>query len=403
MIVGGLMLVAGTAAVLTAGPLNPPAGPVTSTYKTLNEVEPRTPISSLPFVISQPGSYYLTGNLNLAGTTQDAITVNASNVTVDLNSFSISGGRSGVVVGSSVQSVTIENGGIRDVAASGITRTGNASNSSDMSVRAVSVSNAGDFGILVGRQAFVQDCDVRGARVGIAGGFASRFQNCTIGQSRIQGFEAEDGSIVERCTVLDTQGGPASGVGFRLGFGTVASECNAYNNTGVGFSLETNVLVRASTAFGSGSHGFTVTFAGSRIENCNANNNTGSGVLVDGANRFTIERSSITGNGGAGIVVQGASSIGRIDSNLISTPGGPAAISISAASNGGVITNNTLTGSRAVIIDGANFRITGNHVIVGAAPFSNSGGGAPPATNAIGPIVTAATIGAATNPFANTQ
>jgi len=28
--------------LLFAGPLNPPAGPVTSTYKTLSEIEPRT-------------------------------------------------------------------------------------------------------------------------------------------------------------------------------------------------------------------------------------------------------------------------------------------------------------------------------------------------------------------------
>src|SRR5262245_59200135 len=39
-----------TTALLTAaamsGPLDPPAGPVAPTYKTLTEVEPRTPISS---------------------------------------------------------------------------------------------------------------------------------------------------------------------------------------------------------------------------------------------------------------------------------------------------------------------------------------------------------------------
>ena len=47
---------------VSAGPLTPP-GPPAPTSKTLNEIEPRTPINSLPFVIEEPGSYYLTRNL----------------------------------------------------------------------------------------------------------------------------------------------------------------------------------------------------------------------------------------------------------------------------------------------------------------------------------------------------
>lgn len=54
-----------------AGDLNPPAGPVSPTHKTLTEIEPRTAISmaNTPgdadslFKITQPGSYYLTGNI----------------------------------------------------------------------------------------------------------------------------------------------------------------------------------------------------------------------------------------------------------------------------------------------------------------------------------------------------
>jgi len=46
-----------------------------------------TKITSLPLTISQPGFYYLIGNLNCANI--DAITVNADNVTIDLMGFSI--------------------------------------------------------------------------------------------------------------------------------------------------------------------------------------------------------------------------------------------------------------------------------------------------------------------------
>jgi hypothetical protein len=50
------------------GPLSPP-GPPAPTMKTLEEIhdrtDPRTPISSLPYVITNGGSYYLTGNPSL--------------------------------------------------------------------------------------------------------------------------------------------------------------------------------------------------------------------------------------------------------------------------------------------------------------------------------------------------
>ena len=56
---------------VSAGDLNPPAGPVTPTMKPLDEVEPRTAVNATntpgdtdsSFRISQSGSYYLTANL----------------------------------------------------------------------------------------------------------------------------------------------------------------------------------------------------------------------------------------------------------------------------------------------------------------------------------------------------
>src|SRR5690606_25957259 len=62
-------------APVVAGPVNPPAGPVAPTHKTLTEVEPRIAVnaantpgaSGAMYVISQPGSYYLTGNITSTG------------------------------------------------------------------------------------------------------------------------------------------------------------------------------------------------------------------------------------------------------------------------------------------------------------------------------------------------
>jgi len=107
--------------LLAQGPLTPPGAPA-PTMKTLDQIEPRTPISAFGSVLTTPGSYYLTTNLASGSSTGDGITVRASNVTIDLNGFSVistnpAGGDSpaGIRidgVSSTVANVTVRNGRI---------------------------------------------------------------------------------------------------------------------------------------------------------------------------------------------------------------------------------------------------------------------------------------------------
>ncbi len=86
-----------------AGPLDPP-GPPSST---LPLVEPRTPISSLPYTISSPGSYYVT---NALSSTTGGITITTNDVELDLNGFTLTGTAGLYGISSSFNQITIRNG-----------------------------------------------------------------------------------------------------------------------------------------------------------------------------------------------------------------------------------------------------------------------------------------------------
>jgi hypothetical protein len=63
------------------GPLDPPGAPGSTDSVRL----PGTPISSLPYTINAPGSYYVTRNLSAVS--GNGITINADDVTLDLMGF----------------------------------------------------------------------------------------------------------------------------------------------------------------------------------------------------------------------------------------------------------------------------------------------------------------------------
>lgn len=96
----GLMLLA--AAPGLAGPLDPPPGPITSTGKVLADIEPRTAInasntpgdSTCVFKITRPGSYCFTGNiLGAAGKSGILIALGPSggHVSIDMRGFTLQG------------------------------------------------------------------------------------------------------------------------------------------------------------------------------------------------------------------------------------------------------------------------------------------------------------------------
>ena len=81
--------------------------------KTLDQIEPRRPISA-PGFITEPGSYFLTGNATVEG---DGISILSSDVSLDLSGFTITGdgslNESGVSIGSvavPLRNISVRNG-----------------------------------------------------------------------------------------------------------------------------------------------------------------------------------------------------------------------------------------------------------------------------------------------------
>ena len=78
-----------------------------------------TAITSVPYTITAPGIYCLTGNLETAMTRGHAITIDTNNVVIDLNGRKLGGGSAGPGTGAygiySMQrkNITIKNGTIR--------------------------------------------------------------------------------------------------------------------------------------------------------------------------------------------------------------------------------------------------------------------------------------------------
>lgn len=273
---GGLV-----AAVALAGPLSPSPGPISPTYKTLSEVEPRTPLSQATtpgdadsvFRITQPGSYYLTGNITVpAG--RSGIEIASSGVTIDLNGFTISGAAgalSGIVSGpTTIDAITIRDGAIVNMGQLGIAIvTGGAGVSSR--IEGVSALRNADTGIHVGHNAVVE--------------------SCVAAQNGRHGIDCADNAVVRACTAFDNEFD-----GIRVGRGSAVTDSAVRSNlTGLNAGDGSSVQGVAATF---NSVGILLGESSSAI-NCTADLNAGNGILADF--NAHVERCVLTRNGEHGV------------------------------------------------------------------------------------------------------
>ena len=155
------------------GSLTPPGAPA-PTMKTLDQVEPRTPISGA-VTIAQPGSYYLATNSN------GKITIQADNVTLDLMGFclAVSTGDAIEVASGYGTNIVIRNGTLRpgSGAVALDARYADDSRFEDLRIE----GNNAWCGIYVGDRCVVRNCDVRGCNNrGISVGDETEVRDCRV-------------------------------------------------------------------------------------------------------------------------------------------------------------------------------------------------------------------------------
>lgn len=317
--VASLALVAAVSAPARAGDITPPAGPVAPTMKTIQEAEPRTPISQadIPLTILKPGSYYLTENLYAANLNDPfVIEIAADDVTLDLRGFRIEGttevtfANHGVDVDFQAENSVIRNGTITRCQARGI----HAQSSNFVIVENMRLTFNGDDGVAVGSRSRISDSVAYGnGRDGFTAlGSGTMFLNCIAEANDLDGLDTGASSVVDNCTATEngrfgfiiSAGSTARNStaiqntedGFFTIGGSVTTGCTAYLNKKSGFRCNSRATFVQCSSLSNDMHGFELADSATVI-NCVANSNNNSGFeLAEGVNSCRLDGNSATGN-----------------------------------------------------------------------------------------------------------
>jgi hypothetical protein len=386
--------------ILAQGSLTPPAAPV-PTMKSLDQIA-STGIAinstntagngSNQFVISQPGSYYIRGNINgVSG--KNCLSINVSDVTVDLNGFVLNAngvtGTSGINLPNTVSNITIRNGVLRGWTVNGISAA-NGSNCLFENIR--SFSNGTDSngaGIVTGDSCVIRSClAMNGSMTGFRVGNSCSIEQCTA-KSVQRGYEADSGCVISRCLAAANAGGITIS-GISASSGSLVTECAVLGGTGDGMSVVDGTVVNCTaSAFIDGTG---INTSSASVINCTANNNqTG----IDGGLQSRVTGCLVSSNSDVGIR---ASDSVHIVGNTCSQNGN----AVAGATSGAITVSGTEN-----LIDG-NF-MTDNHRGITTALGQNTitrnfsrgnGANAYPSTagNDLGPL---GSVSTANSPWAN--
>jgi parallel beta-helix repeat protein len=418
------------------GSLTPPGAPA-PTFKTLAQIEPRTPISSIPFTITFAGAYYLTTNLTgVSGT--NGITIAANNVVLDLKGYSlvgVPGSMEGIVVSGNHTNLWIGNGTIRnwdldcidalnsqssrftDLTIIGSGNTGLRPGPTSFLTGCVSIANAqegflafdhcylsecaarnnGAAGISAGNDCRITDCQAQfNNSDGIAVGTGCSISGCTSANNVNSGISTGSGCTISHCATANNNNGILAGAD------SLISVCTALANTNYGISLSSNSVVTACAASGNDNFGIAIQGANSTAKACVASSNAANGIVLYG--RYsTVEGCTASGNLFSGITVlaDGCLALNNTCDSNGEGIGGNAGIACFTSNSGRIEGNHFSNNShRGLYVDTGSTHniITKNIAVTNTVQTISYDVSA--ANNDVGPIGRAAT---ATSPWANLQ
>ena len=239
------LLFAPVSLAFAQGSLTPPGAPA-PLFKTLQQVEPRTPISALPFTITTSGSYYVVSNLTgLAGSHGITINSGVSDVTLDLHGFTLSGvsnSMNGISATGSSTNLHVMNGTLRNWGFSGIQGV-NAINS--VYERLCVLSNV-FVRLACGQGSTVRECvATRNGTAGISAAEFCQVVDCVARQNATNGITIQQRSMVARCLVSEN-----GFLGISASDENSISDCTVLQHGLDGIRVQSRCFVRGNTVQG---------------------------------------------------------------------------------------------------------------------------------------------------------
>jgi parallel beta-helix repeat protein len=292
--IGTAALLGSAALGIHAGDLDPPGTPAPTPGP-----EPRTAVNATntpgdadsTFRITEPGSYYLTGNFTgVSG--KNGVTIAASDVTLDLMGFllnGVTGSLSGIAVPSPEVNITIRNGAIQGWGLHGVDAA-EADNSLLIELRASANGTP------------LMDHD--GLRLGQGGVIV----HCVSRGHPGEGISAEPGTSVVSCAVSQNEIGIA-------GSGIIVTDCSSTDNSFGGISVSFGTVTGCTSSFNDG-HGIRID-RGSII-GCTAARNGSNGIWA--GSDSTVQGNVCNENfSGAGIFAGNGPATSRIEGNTVAS------------------------------------------------------------------------------------